>query len=106
MKPLALAASLLLFAAPTAFAGGSVDAGKAKSATCAACHGPDGNSPTADFPRIAGQPVDYLVHTLMDYKAGIRKNAIMSSQAANLSKQDIEDLSAYYSKQTGVHLKR
>lgn len=80
-------------------------AGKEKSKTCAACHGPDGNSAAPDFPRIAGQHYDYLVKALSDYKAGERKNAIMAPQAANLSKRDIEDLAAYFSRQQGLVVK-
>jgi len=80
-------------------------AGKEKSKTCAACHGPDGNSAAPDFPRLAGQHYDYLVKALSDYKAGERKNAIMAPQAANLSKRDIEDLAAYFSQQQGLVVK-
>lgn len=80
-------------------------AGKEKSKTCAACHGPDGNSAAPDFPRIAGQHYDYLVKALSDYKTGERKNAIMAPQAANLTKRDIEDLAAYFSRQQGLVVK-
>ena len=80
-------------------------AGKEKAKTCAACHGPDGNSAAPDFPRLAGQHYDYLVKALSDYKAGERKNAIMAPQAANLSKPDIEDLAAYFSQQQGLVVK-
>ncbi len=80
-------------------------AGKEKSKTCAACHGPDGNSAAPDFPRLAGQHYDYLVKALSDYKTGERKNAIMAPQATNLSKRDIEDLAAYFSRQQGLVVK-
>ena len=80
----------------------NVDAGKEKSRTCAACHGPDGNSVTADFPKLAGQHYDYLVKSLNDYKSGKRKNPIMGPQAAPLSQRDIEDLSAFYAHQQGL----
>jgi cytochrome c553 len=80
-------------------------AGKEKAKSCAACHGPDGNSAAPDFPRLAGQHYDYLVKSLSDYKAGERKNAIMAPQAANLSKRDIEDLAAYFSQQQGLVVK-
>lgn len=80
-------------------------AGKEKAKTCAACHGPDGNSAAPDFPRLAGQNQDYLVKALSDYKAGERKNPIMAPQAANLSKRDIEDLAAYFSHQSGLVVK-
>ena len=77
-------------------------AGEAKSKSCVACHGADGNSATADFPRLAGQHADYLTKALSDYKSGTRKNAIMAPQAANLSKRDIEDLAAFYSRKQGL----
>ena len=80
-------------------------AGKEKSKPCAACHGPDGNSPSAEFPKLAGQHYDYLVKALNDYKAGTRKNAIMAPQAANLSVRDIADLAAFYSQQQGLKFK-
>jgi cytochrome c553 len=85
---------------------GNVDAGKQKSTVCAACHGADGNSTVADFPRLAGQQPDYLAKALKDYKSGARKNAIMAPQAANLSEQDIADLAAYYSAQSGLFVKK
>ena len=67
---------------------------------CAACHGPDGNKPSApDQPVLAGQYYDYLVHALSDYKNGRRNNAIMKGFAGQLSKQDIEDLAAWFSSQ-------
>jgi cytochrome c553 len=80
-------------------------AGKEKSKTCAACHGPDGNSQSPDFPRLAGQHSDYLAKALNDYKSGARKNAIMAPQAANLSQRDIADLAAFFSHQQGLAVK-
>ncbi|MEA3194775.1 MAG: hypothetical protein QOD26_3108 [Betaproteobacteria bacterium] len=80
---------------------GNADSGKAKAAqVCAACHGPDGNKPSApDQPVIAGQYYDYLVRALSDYKAGHRANGIMKGFAATLSTQDIEDLAAWFASQ-------
>ena len=98
-------ASALLLAAGYSFAGGGAAAGKQKSAACAACHGADGNSATPDFPRIAGQQNDYIVKALSDYKSGARKDPVMGAMAVNLSKQDMEDLAAYFSSQTGLVVK-
>ncbi len=66
---------------------------------------PDGNSPTPNFPKLAGQNQDYLYHSLKDYKSGKRKNAIMAGQAQNLSESDMADLTAYFSKQKGLAVK-
>ncbi|MGH8362068.1 MAG: c-type cytochrome [Gammaproteobacteria bacterium] len=90
--------------AATANAGAAGDqnaaAGQAKSATCAACHGADGNSVSPQFPKLAGQSADYIVRELQRFKSGERKNAIMQPMAAPLSTQDMEDLAAWFSIQT------
>jgi len=91
-----------LAATGNAVAGGDATKGKDKAAVCSACHGPDGNTPIApEYPRLAGQPHDYLEKALRDYKSGRRKNPLMGPQAQNLSKQDIKDLAAYFSSLSG-----
>ena len=45
----------------TAQAAGDPEAGKVKSASCAACHGMDGNSVNPEWPKLAGQHEEYLV---------------------------------------------
>lgn len=103
---LAIGAVALWVGAAPAWAGGDAVAGEKKAESCAACHGPGGAKPlTPDYPILAGQPEDYLKHTLKAYKSGKRKNAIMNGMAAPLSKQDIADLSAYFSKQPGLQVK-
>ena len=97
-----LGACCLMIAMSAPALAGDADAGKKKSQTCAACHGPDGNSPAPDFPKIAGQHYDYLLKALKDYKSGARKNPIMGPLVANLTQRDIEDLAAYYSSQRGL----
>ncbi len=80
---------------------GNADNGKAKAAqVCAACHGPDGNKPSDPTqPVLAGQYYDYLVRALTDYKVGRRNNPIMKGFAGQLSRQDIEDLAAWFASQ-------
>jgi cytochrome c553 len=92
------------FLAPAVLAAGNAERGAEKAKqVCAACHGADGNTPLqAEYPRIAGQHEDYLVKALRDYKSGARKNAIMGAQAANLSRQEMQDLAAYFSSLKGV----
>ncbi|MBS0590569.1 MAG: cytochrome c [Proteobacteria bacterium] len=72
---------------------------KEKAATCAACHGADGNSDTpaqSQYPRLAGQYHDYLARALHEYKSGGRKNPIMAGMAAPLSDTEIDALSRYF----------
>jgi cytochrome c553 len=74
-------------------------AGKQKAAVCAACHGADGNSTIPQNPILAGQTARYIYLQLRDFKEGRRKDPIMSPMAANLSKQDMLDLGAYFAAQ-------
>lgn len=80
-------------------AAGDPEAGKVKSASCAACHGADGNSVNPQWPKLAGQHESYLIKQLGYFKDGERENSTMSGMVANLSEQDIEDLAAYYASQ-------
>lgn len=71
--------------------------GKATGQSCIDCHGPDGNTPIdATYPKLGGQYGDYLAHALQAYRSGDRQHPLMSPQAANLSDQDIADLTAYF----------
>ena len=97
-----LAASVAM----SAQAAGNAERGKQKAAqVCVACHGVDGNKPSApDQPVLAGQYYDYLVRALGDYKNGRRTNPIMKGFASQLSKQDIEDVAAWFSSQAATPL--
>ena len=79
---------------------GDVAAGKAKSATCATCHGADGNSLVAMYPSLAGQSANYIAKQLADFKSGNRKDPVMAGMAAALSQEDMNDLAAFFAVQT------
>ena len=81
----------------TASLAGDPAAGKAKSATCAGCHGANGISNNDPWPNLAGQKSGYLASSLKAYREGSRKNATMSAMAKGLSDTDIANLAAYYS---------
>ena len=100
---------LVVLAWGNALAAGDAEKGKQKAAqVCGACHGPEGNKPSApDQPVLAGQYPDYLVQALSDYKSGRRNNPIMKGFASQLSKQDMEDLAAWFSSRpTPLHDQR
>lgn len=82
--------------------GGDAAAGKEKAAVCMACHGEAGISPAPNWPSLAGQHKDYLVHTIRQYRDGGRKDPVMMGQAVNLTDKDIKDIAAFYSKQSGL----
>ena len=79
--------------------GGNAEAGKTKSATCAACHGADGNSVNPEWPKLAGQHPSYIAKQLANFKDDARVNPSMSPMAKPLSEQDMADLAAYFSSQ-------
>ncbi|MEX2523766.1 MAG: c-type cytochrome [Gammaproteobacteria bacterium] len=78
-----------------------IEAGKQKSQTCAACHGPDGNSNNSIWPKLAGQHVQYTAKQLQDFKQGKRENAQMAPLVSSLSEEDMRDIAAYYADQKG-----
>lgn len=99
---LATAATLGIFSSAQAdvFVDGDAEAGKAKAAACAACHGADGNSAAPANPKLAGQNAKYIVAQLQYFKSGERANAIMKGMASALSDQDMADIAVYYAAQT------
>ena len=93
--------------APALALGADVAAGQAKvKQVCQACHGLDGNSQAADYPKLGGQYPDYIAKALRDYKSGARKNPIMAGFASTLTDKDIENVAAYYASQPPVLAKR
>ena len=97
-----LSALVFVFAAYTTVqAAGDAGAGEEKSMACQGCHGVDGNSPAGMWPSLAGQSEKYLIKQVKDFQSGARTNETMESMVADLSNQDIADISAYFaSKQT------
>jgi len=89
----------ILISYGTSLAAGDPAAGKEKSASCAACHGADGNSVNPEWPKLAGQHAGYIVKQLTYFKDGERVNETMKGMASNLTEQDREDLAAYFSSQ-------
>ena len=97
-----LTALVSLQANATSLVDGDAAAGKAKSATCSACHGAEGNSVNPLWPNIAGQNAKYLVAQLKAFQPGddnqpaLRSDPLMTSMALPLSDEDIRDLAVYF----------
>lgn len=77
-----------------------LDAGKNKSAVCQGCHGKNGQSQSAQFPSLAGQRALYIENQLKAFQSGRRINPLMQSMTANLSKQDIKNIAAFFASQS------
>jgi cytochrome c553 len=94
---LATASALILAAsANIAIAGGDAAAGKAKAATCNACHGANGISAMPIYPNLAGQKEAYLVKQMKAFKDKSRKDPTMNAMAAPLSDADMANVAAHY----------
>lgn len=81
---------------------GDPQAGAAKAAPCAACHGADGNPPTPMYPRLAGQGERYISQQLALFATGQRTSgmaAVMMPFAQSLSPQEMRDVGAYFAQQ-------
>ena len=66
---------------------------------CVGCHGANGNSGVASWPKLAAQHTAYTVKQLKNYKDGSRANPVMMGMVATLTEQDMLNLSAYLNKQ-------
>jgi cytochrome c553 len=93
---------LLMLAAHAAPALAGAEEGRAKAASCVACHGENGNSSSPAFPSLSGQPRQFIVSALFQFREGKRQNEVMSPLAAKLSNADMNDLAAYFSAQPAV----
>lgn len=93
----AVLVSVAVLASGTALAAGDAAAGKAKSATCAGCHGAEGISGNPLWPNLAGQKDAYIVKQLKAFRDGTRTDPMMSPMAKPLSDDDINNLAAYFS---------
>ncbi len=99
-RHLLLAAMMAALSTGVQAAGGSAEAGKAKTAACIGCHGIPGYRTSYpevhSVPKLGGQHPEYIVRALQAYKAGERSHQSMQGIAGSLSDQDMADLAAYY----------
>ena len=75
----------------------------AATQTCVSCHGADGAKTIGpEYPILASQYPDYIVHALKDYKSGKRKNPIMSGVIAGIDAKDFEAIAEFFGQQHGL----
>lgn len=98
----ALSALLLtLVTCTSVLAQGDAQAGQAKTAVCAACHGQSGNdSLLPNVPKLGGQGELYLTKQMQDIKSGTRNVPLMAGMLTALSDQDLADIAAWFSSQS------
>jgi len=94
-----------MFAAALVFHSGwtvaaDVEVGRKKAELCTVCHGEAGNSQIPANPSLAGQPAQAIALQLFQFREGNRRDPQMTPVAANLSNADMNDLAAYFSRQS------
>ena len=90
---------LFLVMLPQAAAATDLEAVRQKVQVCFACHGPEGNSASPVVPSLAGQPQQFIVTELFQFREGRRKDPQMTPLAASLTNADMNDLAAYFTMQ-------
>lgn len=80
-----------------------IEAGRAKAATCVACHGPEGVAAAPQWPNLAGQHESYLLQALTQYKNGGRIDMVMNPLLVALDETALEELAAFFSAQSHLH---
>lgn len=78
---------------------------KSDDERCQECHGADGNGlghsegSEGRLPKLAGQPVEYLLKQLDNFRSGARKHDVMSMMARTVTPADLADIAAYFASQ-------
>ena len=67
--------------------------------SCAACHGPQGNS-LGGTPTLAALNQDYFIERMLGFKDGSVPATVMHQHAKGLSTEEIQALAAYFASQT------
>lgn len=99
---LLLAVSGFALAAPPAANTAAARGKQIVDNVCAACHGADGNTNIAMYPRLAGQQPAYIIQQTLAIKDGSRNtgaSVTMRPLVQNLSDKDIADAAAYLYRQ-------
>lgn len=96
IRPLLASALLTLGLSTTAQAGDAERATEIVSGRCFLCHGLNGESASAVFPRLAGQHAEYLSKQLNDFKSGRRKSDTMKPQVDDLTPAEMKALGSYF----------
>lgn len=98
-----IAATLLLgCAAPLGFAAGELPqvnlerAAEINGGRCMLCHGPEGDSSSPLYPRLAGQHHQYIAKQLGDFKSGRRKSDTMTGMVQDLTEEEMLALGVFF----------
>ncbi len=98
MKRIILAAALAASCAPAIGQQPDPDFGRNLAAACAICHGTNGVN-AGGLPNLAGQPREYIVQQLRDFRDGKRPATIMHQIAKGYTEPQIAALAEFFAAQ-------
>lgn len=99
-KLLVLTSMLAVLAPGGALAETTAPVRPAQLGLCAACHGDDGQARIPGAPNLAGQPYQYLLQALHEYRSGRRNVPVMRAAAGPLTGKDMQALAHWYAAQS------
>ncbi|OIQ82008.1 cytochrome subunit of sulfide dehydrogenase precursor [mine drainage metagenome] len=91
---------LLAYLALPAMAGADAHI-RTLAASCAACHGTNGNS-VGGTPVLAGLDRNYFITQMQAFRSGTRASTVMHHHAMGLPEDEIEQLGDYFAAQKRV----
>ncbi|HUF71556.1 MAG TPA: c-type cytochrome [Gammaproteobacteria bacterium] len=77
--------------------------GEEQSATCAACHGPEGIALAPQWPNLAGQHGSYLLESMKQYRESERTDPVMAPLVSQLDDEMLAQIAAYYAAIGGLY---
>jgi cytochrome c553 len=96
---LVFAGFFTLFSNVLAFAQGEISPHiQVLSASCAACHGTNGNS-VGGTPVLAGLDRAHFIAQMMAFRTGERSSTVMHRHAKGLTQEEISDLADFFAMQ-------
>ena len=90
---------VVLVAVGSAWAGPLDTPGATKALTCAACHGPAGQSPSNTMPILAGMSAGYFKKAIEDYATGKRPSPEMEPYAKAVKVLGVDEVAGYFAAQ-------
>ena len=99
MTPLLRIATAGLLAMAGAADAQDANLGRSLAATCANCHGTNGQARGDSVSALAGMPAERLIQTFNAYKSGALPATIMHQIAKGYSDEELDALAGYFAAQ-------
>jgi cytochrome c553 len=69
---------------------------------CGGCHGLNGIGRMPEYPTLAGQEADYLLHAMEAYRSGARQHEAMTSFLSRMPEAELREVATYFALLKGL----